>query len=91
MPVFIADHRLKDFDEWIGLFRSNPPPPVGHWRLTRSTDDPNRVLVIGDVAASDVETVKAFLGSDRMQAVFRQVAAMSTAPIEFLTLEEVKV
>jgi quinol monooxygenase YgiN len=91
MPIFIADHRLKNFDDWIALFRANPPPPVGQWRLTRSADDPNRVVVIGEVAASDVETVKTFLGSDRMQAVFRQVDAMSTAPIEFLQLEDVKI
>lgn len=91
MPIFIADHRLKNFDDWTGLFKANPPPPVGQWRVTRSADDPNRVLVIGEVAAADVETVKTFLGSDRMQAVFRQVDAMSTAPIEFLQLEDVKV
>lgn len=90
MPVFIADHRLKNFDAWIGNFRANPPPTVGHWRLARSVDDPNRVLVIGEVAEADVETVKTFLRSERMQEVFRQVDAMSTAPIEFLQLEDVK-
>jgi len=91
MPIFIADHRLKSFDAWIEVFRANPPPPVGHWRLTRAADDPNRVFVIGEVAASDVKTVKEFLASDHMQAVFRQVDTMSAAPIEFLLLEEVPV
>jgi hypothetical protein len=89
MPIFIADRRLKNFDDWIGVFKANPPPPVGQWRLTRSADDPNRVVAIGEVAASDVETVKTFLGSDRMQAIFRQVNAMSTAPNRtFLMIEQ---
>jgi quinol monooxygenase YgiN len=91
MPVFIADHRLKNFDKWIYVFRANPPPPVGRWRLMRATDDPNRAMVIGEVAASDVKAVNTFLASEGMQAVFRQVEGMSTAPIEFLMLEEVSV
>jgi len=26
MPILVAIHRLKDFDEWIKLFKTNPPP-----------------------------------------------------------------
>jgi hypothetical protein len=90
MPTFVAIHRLKDFDEWLKVFKANPPPKVGRWRLTRGVDDPNRVHLVGEVEPSDVKEVKAFLASDRMQEVFRRVNAMSTAPVEFVLLEEVE-
>ena len=88
MPVTVAIHRLKDFDAWIDTFKENPPPPVGRWRMLRGTDDPNRVHIVGEMAASEVKTVKDFLASARMQEVFNRVNAMSTAPIEFIWLEE---
>jgi hypothetical protein len=90
MPVAIAIHRLKDFDAWIKIFKENPPPPVGRWRMLRGTEDRNYVLVVGDIGASDVNTVNDFLASERMQDVFRRVDAMSKAPIEFVWLEEQK-
>ena len=86
MPTFMAIHHLKDFDAWLPLFKSNPPPKVGRWRLTRGVDDRNHVILIGEVAPSDANEVKAFLASDRMQEMFRQVNTMSTAPVEFVLL-----
>jgi len=88
MPILVAVHRLRDFDEWIKLFKSNPPPRIGRWRLTRGIDDRNRVHVVAEVEASEVKGVKDFLESERMQDVFRRVNAMSTAPLEFIWLEE---
>jgi len=35
MPVVVVVHRLKNFDEWINLFKADPPPKVGRWRLLR--------------------------------------------------------
>jgi hypothetical protein len=89
MPVLVVIHRLKDFDEWIKLFNSNPPPKVGQWRLTRGIDDRNRVHVVAQVEASDVKNVKEFIESERMRDVFRRVNAMSTQPMEFVWLEDV--
>ena len=88
MPFLVAVHHLKDFDEWLKLFKGNPPPKAGRWRLMRGIDDRNRVHVVGEVQASDVNAVKEFMESDRMQDVFRRVNAMSTAPLEILWLEE---
>jgi hypothetical protein len=88
MPLLVAVHRLRDFDEWIKLFKSNPPPRIGRWRLTRGIDDRNRVHVVAEVEASEVNAVKEFLESERMQDVFLRVNAMSTAPLEFIWLEE---
>jgi hypothetical protein len=88
MPVVVVIHRLKNFDEWISLFKADPPPNVGRWRLLRGSDDPNRVHVVGEMAASEVKTVKDFINSQRMQEVFKRVNAMSTAPLEFIWLEE---
>ena len=88
MPVVVVVHHLKNFDEWIKIFKADPPPKVGHWRLLRGSDDRNRVHVVGDVAASEVKTVKEFLESQHMQDVFKRVNAMSTAPLEFVWLEE---
>jgi hypothetical protein len=89
MPVLVVVHRLKDFDEWIKLFKSNPPPKIGQWRLARGIDDRNRVHVVAQVEASDVKNVKEFLESERMRDVFRRVNAMSTQPMEFIWLEDV--
>jgi hypothetical protein len=89
MPVLVAVHRLKDFDEWLKVFKSNPPPQIGRWRLTRGIDDRNRVHVVAELQPSEVQGVKAFLESERMQDVFRRVNAMSAAPLEFIWLEEV--
>jgi hypothetical protein len=88
MPALAIIHRLKDFDEWITVFKSNPPPQIGRWRLLRGIDDRNRVHVVAELQASEVNGVKEFIASERMQNVFRQVNAMSTAPLEFVWLEE---
>ncbi len=88
IPVLVADHhRLRRVD---GDLHRQPPPPVGHWRLLRGMDDPNRVLVIGEVDRTQVDQVKEFVSSERMQAVFAQVNAMSTKPREIVWLDEVK-
>ena len=89
MLVCLAIHRLKDFDAWFEVFKSNPPPAVGRWRVLRGSDDPNRVHVVGELAASQVDEIKKFLASDKMQAVFDEVNAMSTVPLEFVWLDEV--
>lgn len=88
MPILVVVHRLKDFDEWIKLFKTNPPPQIGRWRLTRGIDDRNRVHVVAELEPSEVGDVKAFLESERMQDVFRRVNAMSTVPLEFIWLED---
>ncbi len=89
MPVIVAVHRLKNFDEWFKLFKSNPPPKVGRWRVLRGSEDCNRVHVVAELASSEVQDAKDFLRSKHMQDVFKQVNDMSTAPIEFIWLEEV--
>ena len=88
MPTVVVVHRLKNFDEWIKIFKTNPPPKIGRWRLLRGSDDRNRAHVVGEVAASEVKAVKDFLGSAHMQDVFKRINAMSTAPLEFIWLEE---
>jgi hypothetical protein len=90
MPTFMAIHHLKDFDAWLELFKTNPPPKVGRWRLTRGQDDRNCAIVIGEVNASQVDEVKAYLTSKRMQEVFRRADEMSTRPVDFVLLEDVE-
>ncbi len=88
MPVLIADHHLKDFDAWFALFKANPPPQIGSWRMVRGVDDPNRVYVIGEVDASEVDAIKDFLTSEKMRLLFVQINETSTAPIEFVWLDD---
>jgi len=49
MPVDVAVHRLKNFDEWFKLFKSNRPPKVGRWRVMRGIEDRNRVNVVAEL------------------------------------------
>jgi hypothetical protein len=88
MPVVVAVHHLKNFDEWFKLFKCNPPPKVGRWRVFRGSEDRNRVHVVAELAASEVKDLKNFIQSKHMQDFFKQVAGMSTAPMEFIWLEE---
>jgi hypothetical protein len=88
MPVVVAVHRLKSFDEWFKLFKSNPPPKVCRWRVLRGSEDRNRVHVVADLASSEVQDVKDFIQSKRTQDVLKQINDMSTAPAEFIWLEE---
>ena len=88
MPVAVAVHRLKNFDEWFKVFKSNPPPKVGRWRVLRGSEDRNRVHVVAELTASEVKEVKDFIQSKHMQDVFKKVNDMSTAPMEFIWLEE---
>jgi hypothetical protein len=88
MPILVAIHRLKNFDEWFKVFKSNPPPKVGHWRVARGSEDRNRVHVVAELKASEVKEVKDFMQSKHMQDVFKQVNDMSTAPLEIIWLEE---
>ena len=88
MPAVVVIHRLKNFDEWITVFKTNPPPKIGRWRLLRGSEDRNRVHIVGEMAGSDVKGVKEFLDSAHMKDVFRSVNAMSTAPVEIVWLEE---
>ncbi len=90
MPIFVADIHGNNFDAWLELFRANLPPELGSWRVLRGIDDPNRVRVVGELDASEVDGVKEFIASEKMQAVFKQVNEMSTQPIEFIWLDEVK-
>ena len=89
MPTLVVDHHLKDFDAWFEVFRTNPPPEFGEWRVARGTDDPNRVHVIGVIAESEVDAVKEHLSSEQMQKVFSQVNENSNKPVEFIWLEDV--
>lgn len=89
MPTLVVDHHLKDFDSWLEIFMSNPPPEFGNWRLLRGTEDPNRVHVVGEIDESDVEAVKKQLNSDQMKEVFLRVNQASTKPLEFVWLEDV--
>jgi hypothetical protein len=88
MPVLVAIHRLKNFDDWLKLFKSNPPPKLGRWRVLRGSEDRSRVHVVAEMASSEVQDVKDFIQSKHIQDVFKQVNDMSTAPIEFIWLEE---
>ncbi len=90
MPTLVADHHLKDFDQWFEVFSANPPPSIGRWRVLRGVDDPNRVRVVAEVEPSEVEAVKQFVESDEMKSVFEKVNEMSTAPLDFVWLDEVK-
>ena len=89
MPVVVFVHRLKDFNTWIELFSANPPPEIGRWRLARGIDDPNRVHVVGEMEASEVEGVKNFFASEKMRAVLGQADEMSTTPIETIWLDDI--
>ena len=79
MPIVVFVHRLKNFDEWFKLFKSNPPPKVGRWRVLRGSEDRNRVHVVAELASSEVKDVGDFIQSKHMQNVFKQVNDMSTA------------
>ena len=89
MPVVVFEHHLKDFDQWFSLFSANPPPKIGRWRLARGIDDPNRVHVVGEMDASEVDDVKEFFESDHMRDILGQADAMSTTPIETIWLEDI--
>jgi len=52
-------------------------------------DDPNRVHVVGEMDANEVEAVKEYFASDKMRSVLGQADEMSTTPIETIWLEEV--
>jgi hypothetical protein len=84
MSVLLAVHRVKNFDDWFKLFKSNPITKVGRWRVLRGSEDRNRVYVVAELAASEVKDVKDFIQSKHMQDVFKQVSDMS----EFIWLEE---
>ena len=90
MPIVVFDHQLKEFDEWVALFGANPPPDIGNWRMARGIDDPNRVHVVGEMAASEVDAVKAFFETDKMKEILGKADGLSTRPIEITWLEEVK-
>ncbi len=90
MPVLVADIHVDNFDAWLELFHANPPPELGSWRVVRGIDDPSRVQVVGELDASEVDGVREFIASEKMQAVFKQVNEMSTQPMEFIWLDDVK-
>lgn len=82
MPTLVHDHHLKNFDEWIKLFKANrPAAPIGRWRVLRGVDDPNRVFVVVDAEAAEVAKVNDYFRTDRMKEVIRQVNEMSTVPL----------
>ena len=57
MPIVVAIHRLKNFDEWFKLFKSNPPPKVGRWPVAfaQATDRMRRIGVLMPLAMDDPE------------------------------------
>ena len=57
MPVVVVVDRLKNFDEWLKVFKADFPPKIGRWRLLRGSDDRDRAHVVGEMAASGVKAV----------------------------------
>lgn len=53
-------------------------------------DDPNRVRVVAEVEPSEVADVKRCIESAEMQNVLSKVNEMSTAPVEFIWLDNVR-
>jgi hypothetical protein len=51
-------------------------------------DDRNRVHLVAELQSSEVMQVFDFIDSDHLRDVFKRVNAMSTAPLEFIWLEE---
>src|SRR5260370_31682378 len=88
MSGVVVVHRLKNFDEWLKVFKADPPPKIGRWRLLRGSDDRNRIHVVGEVAESEVTAVKDWVKSPHMQDVFKRVNAMSPVPLEVTCLDE---
>jgi hypothetical protein len=70
------------------VFKCNPPPKVGRWRVLRGSEDRNRVHVVAELAGSEVKEVMDFIQSEHMQDALNQVNDMSTAPLEFVWLKE---
>ena len=89
MPILVSDHHLEDFDPWFEIFKANPPPEFGRWRVIRGIDDPNRVQVVLEVNAPDVEKVKSFFASEQMRNVIARANEMCTQPIEFHWFEDI--
>ena len=90
MPILVADHHLNNFDASLEILSANLPLELGSWRVFRGIDDPNRVQVIGELDASEVDGMKEFIASEKMQAAFKQVNEMSALPMEIIWLDEVK-
>ena len=88
MPVVVVVYHLTNFKEWLELFKANPPPKVGRWRVVRGMHDRNRVHVVGEVAASELKAVQDFFGSEHMRDVFKRVNTISSKVPEILWLEE---
>lgn len=83
----IASHRLKDFDTWIKHFKSLPPPQtVGKRRVLQSLDDPNRIIVIHEVAQEEVDGLKQWISENRIVERNKELAA---TPSELLWATDV--
>jgi hypothetical protein len=87
MPASRRCTSSKNFDEWFKSFYAIP-----HQKLVvggfSAAANRNRVYVVAELASSEVKDVKDFIQSKHMQDVFKQVNDMSTAPMEFIWLEE---
>ncbi|MBT6620180.1 MAG: DUF4412 domain-containing protein [Gemmatimonadetes bacterium] len=60
MPIFHLDHRLADFDKWLGVFRDGSLRKereaefgVATRRVVRDANDPNHVIVIMEAPSRD--------------------------------------
>jgi hypothetical protein len=87
MPLTIVSHNLKDFEAWIESFKSLPPPPTaGERRVLQSVDDPNRVVVIHEVAEDEVDALKQWISDNNIVERNKELAAV---PSEFIWANDV--
>jgi len=87
MPTIIVDHRLKSYDAWLKIYSDYPPPAIGTWKVLRGRDDPNRVFVIGEFDASEVDAVNEWAALEQTQETFAKVNDISEAPIDVVWTE----
>ena len=73
MPIVRIEHAVRDFDAWKRAFDSDPvgreQGGVRRYRVLRSTDDPNYVMV--DLEFDNASKAETFLAA--MREVWRRV------------------
>jgi hypothetical protein len=77
--------KVKDFNAWQASYNGNEKnrttAGITRSKVFRSTDDPNDVLLLQDVA--DVSKVRTWYGSSEMKAVFEKSGVVGSPSIRF--------
>jgi hypothetical protein len=87
LPAFVLSHKVADFDRWLEGYDAaaelQTAEGIVGQAANRSIDDPAVAIVYHQ--AESFDTLRAFLGNDKLEAKMKDAGVISQPVVHFVT------